>query len=321
MLGRRQFVKRATAALAAALFVLLAFGAADSAAQDLNAGLARAEQKVAGYEGELPAQQAQVATAEARYRAAAQSAAPMLRVLRQDQVEAQRVRHELVAQERRAKTQISQVRNSNQQGADDHDEEVRNGVGFGLAALVAGLIALGWGWFRTSAAVAALAELDLGRAVGLCVGGGLLMLIVGAALGSSNGAVGALGSFVFCLGLILPTALLLARHSAEVQGGRSKPLLRRERLPSWVPMAVAGLMLVFFLASAGSAIFAGGASSQPISSQLEEEAEGASGERGTEELEAAEEEVAKAKQEAATPVARRNSAGESSRAPGATFAA
>jgi hypothetical protein len=296
------------AALAVALFALLALGAADGAAQDLSANLARAEQKVAEYEAELPARQKRVSAAEARYRVAAQDAAPAVRALRQDQAEAQRVRRELAAREQKAKAQISQAKDGSQQAADDHDEGVRNGVGFGLAALVAGLIALAWGWFRGCAAVVALAELDLGRAVGLCVGGGLLMLIVGAALGSSSGVVGALGSFIFCLGLILPTALLLARHSAEVQRGRSRPLLRRVRLPSWVPMAVAGLMLVLFLASTGSAIFAGGASSQPISSRLEEEAEGASGERGAEELTAAEEEVAKAKQEAAAPLALRNSA-------------
>lgn len=306
--GETQLLKAVVAVLAAALLMLLALGAAPSVAQDLSAGLTHAEQKAAEYEAELPAQQEQVSAAEVRYRAAVQNAAPAVRALRQNQAEAQRVRRELAAREQKAKAQISQAKDGNQQAAEDHDEEVRNGVGFGLAALAAGLIALGWGRVRDSAPVTALADLDLGRAVGLCVGGGLLMLIVGAALGSSNGAVGALGSFIFCLGLILPTALLLARHSAEVQEGRSKPVLRRERLPRWVSIAMAGLMLVLFLASTGSAIFAGDASSQPISSQLEEEAEGASGGRGAEELESAEEEVESAKQRATAPLARRNDA-------------
>ncbi len=185
---------------------------------------------------------------------------------------------------------------------------MRSGVGFGLAALVAGLIALFWGWFRATAPVAALTELDRGRAIGLCVGGGLLMLIVGAVLGGSDGAVGALGSFVFCLGPILPTSLLLARHSLEVQRGRSTPLLRRERLPNWVSLATAGLMLVLFLAGTGSAVFAGDAASQPISPGLEEEAEAAKGGRGADELAEAQEEVAKAKGEAAAPLAARNGA-------------
>jgi hypothetical protein len=135
-----------------------------------------------------------------------------------------------------------------------------------------------------------------------------LTVIVGGALGSANGAVGALGSFIFCLGLILPTAFLLARHSAEVQRGRAKPLLRRERLPYWVPLATAGLMLVLFLGSTGSAVFAPGASSEPISPQLEEEAEGPTGAQGAEELKAAQEEVEKAEQRAAAPLARRSRA-------------
>lgn len=279
-----------------------------AAAQDLTAGLADAEQKVAQYENEIPELRGQVSAAEARYRAAAQRATPPLHALHRSQAEAQQLRRELAAQEQDAKAHIAQLNEQHQQEVDDHDEEVRSGVGFGLAALVAGLIALTWGWFRATAPVAALTELDRGRALGLCVGGGLLMLIVGAVLGSSDGAVGALGSFLFCLGLILPTALLLARHSIEVQRGQSKPLLRRERLPNWVSLAIAGLMLVLFLAGTGSAIFAGDASSQSISPSLEEEAEAAKGGSGAEELAKAQEEVAKAKEEVAAPLAARNGA-------------
>ncbi|HET7589552.1 MAG TPA: hypothetical protein VFK14_05140 [Solirubrobacterales bacterium] len=156
--------------------------------------------------------------------------------------------------------------------------------------------------------MAALTEIDLGRAVGLCVGSGLLLVIVGLILGSSNGAVGALGSFMACLGLILPTSFLLARHSAEVQKGRAKPLLGRDRLPSWVPLATAGVMLVLFLAGTGSALFAEGASSASISPQLEERAEAASSGSGARELAGAQEAVARARKQAAAPVARKNSA-------------
>jgi hypothetical protein len=298
---------KAAAALLLALLVLAA-GATSSAAQDLTTGLAEAEANVATYEGELPAERQQVAVAEGHYRSAALHAAPPLRALRRSKAEARHVRRELAATEQRAHARIAQAEDEHQQEVDDHDEEVRNGIGFGLAALVAGLIALAWGSFRASAPVAALTRMDLSRAVGLCVGGGLLTLIVGGALGQANGLVGALGSFIFCLGLILPTALLLARHSVEVQGGRSQPLLRRERLPTWVPMAVAGLMLVLFLASTGSAIFAPSASSQSISPRLQEEAEGVAGESGAEELEAAQEEVVKAKQRAMAPLAWRHRA-------------
>jgi len=239
-------LKVMTAGLLVAFVGLLTLGASAGTAQDLSTGLANAEQDAASYEAELPARQEQVSAAEARYRSAVRRAAPLVHARQQADAEVRGLRRELEAQEERASASISHLQEQHQQDVDDHDEEVRNGVGFGLAALVAGGIALAWGWFRATAAVAALVDLDLGQAVGLCVGGGFLLLIVGAALGSSNGAVGAIGSFVFCLGLILPTALLLARHSAEVQRGRSKPLLRRERLPNWVPMATAGLAEALF---------------------------------------------------------------------------
>jgi hypothetical protein len=296
------------ALLIAALVCVSGVSVSTAPAQDLEAGLANAEQKVAQFEGELPALRAMAATAEARYRAAVREAHPSLRALRQREAEARHLRHELTVKEQEAKADIAQLNDHHQQEVDDHDEQVHNGVGFGLAALVGALIALGWGFFRASAPVAALTEVELSQAVGICVGGGLLMVIVGVVLGGSSGVIGVLGSFVACLGLILPAALLLARHSAEVQRGRSKPLLRRNRLPNWVPSATAGLMGVLFLASTGSALFAPSASSESLSSQLQEEAEGVGGGQGAEELEAAQEEVAKAKRRAVLPLARRSRA-------------
>lgn len=306
--GIQPFLRALTLAFLAGAIGLLILGAGTATAQDLEGHLADAEQKVAQLEAEIPAFESRVSAAEARYRTAAQHATPSLHALRRSQAEVRRLQHELAAREQKAKAHIAQLDQQHRQEVDDHDEEVRSGVGFGLAALVAGLIALAWGWFRATAPVAALTELDLGRAIGICVGSGLLLLIFGAALGSSNGAVGALGSFLFCLGLILPTAFLLARHSAEVQRGRAKPLLRRQRLPQWVSLVTAALMLVIFLAGTGSAIFAGGASSAPITPQLEEEAEAVSEGRGADELAEVKEEVAKAKQRAAAPLGRRSSA-------------
>jgi hypothetical protein len=299
---------KALTGLLIGLVLLLAVGAQTSAAQNLSTGLANAEANVARYESELPAQRQQVAAAQARYRAAARRAAPPLRTLRRSQAEARRLRRQLAARGQRANGRIAAAKDQHQQEVEDRDDQVHNGVGFGLAAVVAGLIALAWEFFRASPPVAALTELDLSRAIGVCVGGGLLMVILGVALGSADGIVGALGSFIACLGLILPVAFLLARHSAEVQRGRSKPLLRRERLPGWVPLATAGLMLLLFLAGTGSAIFAPSASSESISPRLEEEAEGSAGGRGAEELQAAQKEVERAGQRAAVPLARRNHA-------------
>lgn len=292
-------------ALLAAGLCLLAIGAPVAAAAGLATRLASAEATVYQDESERPALRAGIAVAEDNYRAAAHRAAPPVRSLHQAEAQARHLHGELAAREQKARADITRLEERHQAEVDDHDEEVRSGVGFGFAALVAGLIALAWGWFRAAAAVAALTRIDRGQAIGICVGGGLLLLIVGAVLGSSNGATGALGSFLFCLGLILPTAFLLARHSAEIQRGREKPLLRRERLPQWASQATAGLMFVLFLAGAGSAAFATGASSAPIIPRLEGEAEAVREGRGAGELQAAEMQRTQAKQRAAAPLAAR----------------
>lgn len=304
------FMRSACIALLLAVIGITFVSGNSTTAADLTTGLANAEQRVAAAEEELSQRQRQLRVAEARYRAAAAEAAPLVRSLNETRANAEQLGSTLTSRQDQAHTRIAQLEQERQKEAADHDEEVRTGVGFGLAALIAGLIAIAWGWFRATAPVAALVDVELGQAIGVCVGGGLLVVIVGAVLGSSDGVVGALGSFLFCLGIILPTAFLLARHSAEVQRGRSKPLLRRERLPRWVPIATAGLMLVVFVASTGSAIFADGASSQPVPTELREEAEATSKGGGAEELEAAEDAIAAAKQQAAEPLAQRAAAQE-----------
>jgi hypothetical protein len=292
------------------LAILGSVAAAQGAdAQDLSAGLANAEQQASQAEGEISARQTQLNVAEASYESAARRVAPIQEDLRAARGEIAGLNGDLSTREQRAAGHISELEANHQQEVDDHDEEVRNGVGFGLAALAAAGIAFAWGWFRASAPVAALSNIDLRRAIGLCVGGALIILILGAALGSSDGAAGAFGSFLFCLGLIVPTALLLARHSASVQRGVAKPLLGRDRLPRWVPLTASAIAVLLFLASTGSAIFAEGASSEPITAQLTEEAEARSSGRGAAELEAAKEEAARLKKDAAAPLARKRTAG------------
>jgi hypothetical protein len=303
---RGLFRLKGTVVLLLAVVGLLACGSA--MAQDLGSSLADSEQRVATAEAELSAKQQGLEAAEARYRAASRRAAVPVRDLNASRSEVQNMRRDLAAEEKSANARIGSLEQQRLQEVDDHDEEVRTGVGFGLAALVAALIALSWGWFRATGVVAALTRVELGQAIGVCVGGGVLLLIVGAVLGSSNGALGALGSFIFCLGLILPTALLLARHSAEVQRGRSRPLLRRERLPAWTSIGTAALMFVLFLAGTGSALFADDASSQPISAHLREEADAATEGSGAEEMHAARNALARAQQRASGPVSKRAAA-------------
>ncbi len=295
--------------LAAVVGLLLATMAVGSArAQDLSAGLSNAESTAAGAELEIVDSKAQLGAAEARYDAITRRAGPARTRARSAQAQVRHMRANLVARQRGARVRVSQLEAKHRQGVDHHNEQVKNGIGFGLAALIAAAIALGWRWFRASAAVAALSELTLGRAIGLSVGGGFVLLIAGAALSGVSGIVGVIGSFVLFLGFVLPVALLLARHSAEIQRGRTKPLLRQEQMPGWVTRSVATLMLVVFLVGVGEAIFTDGAGSSGISTQLRDETEESVGELGGRELATAGAEALRLQRKASGPIAEQDAA-------------
>jgi hypothetical protein len=277
-------------------------------AADLSSRLAAAEREVAAAEGEVPAREAATDAARERNRATARRAVPLQLEAREAESAAEALAADLAARESRAQGRIAQLEAQHRKEVDDHDREVRNGIGFGLAALVAAGIALGWGRFRASPPVAALTGMDQGRAIGLCAGGGLLAVIVGLVLGGSDGALGALGSFLFCLGLILPIALILGRHSTRVQRGDERALLGRERLPGWVPIAAGSLLALVFLASAGSAVLADDVASKPVTPELSAEAAAATTGAGAEELAAAEARAEAARARAAGPAAKHQAA-------------
>jgi hypothetical protein len=173
----------------------------------------------------------------------------------------------------RAAAEVTRIEKERNSAAEKHDDEVSSGVGVAIAALIMALIAFSWGWFRASAAVAYLVRIELGQAIGLCVGGGFVLIVAGAGLSSADGAVGAIGTAILCLGLMVPVALLLARHSAEVQRGRANPLLRRERLPVRATQAITALFAALFLIGLGAALFAGEAQSDEINSEMRQWAE------------------------------------------------
>lgn len=211
--------------------------------------------------------------AEAKLRAAEKRAAPL-------QSEAQRAASQVAATEAslrrahiRAVASVKKVEEERSEAAKDHDDQVASGAGFAVAALILALIALAWGWFRASAAVAYLARIQLGQAIGLCVGGGFVAIVVGASIGSAGGLGQVVGVAILSLGLVLPVALLLGRHSAEVQRGRAKPVLGRERVPVRATQVIAALFALLFLLGVGSALFAGEAESGEISSKTRELAE------------------------------------------------
>jgi hypothetical protein len=245
---------------------------ATAAAQDLGAGLSEAEATAEAAALEVDELESALAPVRARSEASHRRAAPLAAAA---EAAEDRVRS-LEIQQRKgrlaAKAEVARIEAANQDAADKHDEKVGNLLGLGLAALIIAAIAVAWGWFRASAIVAALTRIQLGQAVGLCVGGGFLAVIIGAALGKGGGLVGVLGNAIAGLGLMAPIALLLARHSAEIQRGRSKALLGRERMPSWVGQSAGGVLALLCLIFFGSAIFAGPAQSEDVSAALRHKA-------------------------------------------------
>lgn len=259
-------------ALSLAVFLLLALSHSASA-QDPGAGLADAEARVAAAETDLAQLEPGARLAEAKLEAAKKQAAPA-------QAAAERAAGQVAATEAslrrdhlRAVAAMREVEKERDAAAKDHDEKVASGVGLAIAALVLALIALAWSWFRASAAVAYLARIQIGQAIGLCVGGGFLAVLIGAAMGSAGGLAEAIGVGIVGLGLTLPVAFLLGRHSAEVQRGRAKSALGRERVPAQVTQGIAAIFALLFLLGLGSALFAVEAESGEITAKTRELAE------------------------------------------------
>jgi len=242
-------------------------------AQSPEAGLAEAEARAAAAESDAAKLEPVARLSEAKLESAREQAAPV-------RLKAEQAADRVTATEaflRRthlhAAATVRKVEKERVDAAKDHDEEVASAVGFAVAALVLAFIAAAWGWFRASAPVAYLARIQLGQTIGLCVGGGFVTVFVGAALGSADGALETLGVAILSLGLLLPVALLLGRHSAEVQRERAKPVLGRERLPVRATQTIALLFALLFFIGLGSALFADETKSGEITAKTRELAE------------------------------------------------
>jgi hypothetical protein len=267
-------------------------------AEDVSVQLSDAEAAVAETEAEVADAEAQLTPARARFAVSSRRAAPADRAERAADRRVRGLKADLSERKRRAAARIFGLEVGHRRAVDDHDEQVQGGIAFALAALVAAAIAITWGWFRATAAVAWLAGRSRSQAVGLCLFGGLALLIVGAAMLSAKGIVGTVGGLLALLAFAFPTALLLARHSAEVQRGRTKPLLGRERLPAWATRSVAAVMVLLFLTGIGSAIEADEPEPVEISAQLRQTA-AATGGPASPALSEAEREAAKLRVSAA----------------------
>ncbi len=226
--------------------------------QDLSAALSSAEVDAANAEARVAEAQAEVAPAQRRYAAASSRARPARTEARaaRDEVRAQKTA--VAARRRAAERRIARIEADHQGQVEDHDNAVQGGIGVALAALAIAGLALCWGWFRASAPVAWLVAQRRSQAIGLCVGGGIVAVIVGAALSGASGVLGAIGVFLAVLGLCVAFAFLMARHSAQVQAARERPLLGRERLPAWLGRSIAVIAGVLCLALLVGAVFSSG---------------------------------------------------------------
>lgn len=267
---------RRRSTVAAILAALLGFAvlAGPAFARDLTTALSEAETQVEVASLEVGELEASMSTAEERFQASAGRATPVKAEARAANHHIAELEDQLRTRRRTAAAKLSRIEQEKQDAADKHDEVVCVGLGLGLAALIAAAIALAWSWFRASAPVAWLTRLSLGQAIGLCVGGGLLVVIVGAAMSGTDGIIGVIGVALIGLGFVFANALVLARHSAEIQRGRSKPILRQERLPRRATQVIAGVFAALCLIGLGSAVFAGETESSEASAALRRTAAG-----------------------------------------------
>lgn len=302
---RNSWLRVVLLASTATLLLLVACGLALA---DPATELSEAESRVAGAESDVVAAERDVDVARGRYAAASRRAEPLAATARRTRAEARELRAELTDQQRQARTEIAELEEERLQKEEEHDEEVARGIGSGLAGLFAAAIAFAWGRFRRSAPVAALLGMRHAQAVALCVGGGFLLIVVGAVLAEGGGLPGALGAFLFWLGFALPIVLLLGRRSLAVERGQAKPAFGRERLPGWVPRSAAALLLLLGLGGIGAAIFAEQPTAAPVSAQLRTEADALASGPGATRLEEAETEARRAARRAAGPVARQRTA-------------
>jgi len=268
-LGRYRGTAEALSLAACLLLVLCP----SATAQSPEAGLADAEARAVAAETDVAELEAAAGSAESKLDVARKQAAPVQSEVKRAADRVAATEASLRRRHLRAAATVKRIEEERSDDAKEHDREVRSGAGFALAALIIAVIALAWGWFRASAAVAYLARIQLSQAIGLCVGGGFVAIFVGTAISSVGGIAGAIGVAILSLGFMLPVAFLLARHSAEVQRGRAKSVLRRERLPVRATQTIAAIFALLFFIGLGSAIFAGEAESGEITSRTREQAE------------------------------------------------
>ncbi len=283
--------------------------AGSAIAAEPAAELSEAEARLSSAEARVAARQSAADEARTEYGAASRRAAPLAAEARRATAAARGQRARLAAKQRQARVRIAGLEADRQQADEDHDQEVATGIGLGLALLVGAALAFAWRWFRTSPPVAALAGLERVQTLApLCLGGGFVAIVIGAALMASSGVAAAIGALLLGLGFVMPAALLLARHSLRVERDGASPLLNGRRPPSWASRAAASVLAVLGVLLLAGAAFSDDPESEPVSPRLQAEADSLRSGPGARRLARASADAAAARQRAVEPLAARRRA-------------
>ncbi len=259
-------MSRAKTLLLAAL--LCACCGQSAVAADLSAPLGAAESDLGTAEAELSEAEAAIPGAKARYAAKTREAKPIEAAARASHKGLVCIQSRDAAGRRAAAGQVRRIEARRAEEEEERDEEVEGAFGFAVAALAAAFIALFWTRFRDSAPVASLSEVGLGWALAVCLGGGLVLLAIGAAIG------GPVGAALAMLAIVLAVTLLLARHSQRVQRRKADAITGRQSFSPRTRQALGVLMLVLALIGFVGGLSADGPEAEPASAELQQRAEG-----------------------------------------------
>jgi hypothetical protein len=240
------------------VLLAMAFAIVVSPAQaaDPATALSNAESTANTAEAEISELKAELGPRQSRYAEISRHTSSAAKAAEDAEKGVMALRSQIMAKAVAAQGKIDAAESEYNSAEERFEDDVVAGIAFFLAALVIALLALTWGWFRASAPVAWLTEQNRPQAIGLTIGLGFVLLIAGGALLGSSGVVAVLGGLIALLGLALPVAFLLARHSAEIQRGKSKPLLQRERMPNWITRSLPVIFGILALIGLGTAVFA-----------------------------------------------------------------
>ena len=248
--------------------VLLLTTAGRAEARNLEAELAAARSRAAAASVEVQYLRSATRPMASGLAKARHHAAPARKRTRSAAATVTSTKRQLSARRSHAAAAVAQIEKKRSDATNKHDDRVAFDIGLAIAALIAASVALTWSWVRASDPVAASTRIPVAKVTGAAIGLGLLALIIGAAMKGAGGPVASVGGLIAGLGIALPVAFLLARHSAEVQRGNSRAWFGRERMAPKVLQVIAGTLAALFLVALVAALTDGKGQSRSVTEAL-----------------------------------------------------